>query len=119
MDPDHSLAAGEVGKVGVSIASLRDMEVLLDGIPLDRVSISMTINGTAAVQKGRFDRSTYILSLTPSVDLGWPCTISPAQLTFADSGTQDFNCTCSQGLALMREMLWAASGMALPYLSHR
>jgi len=49
MDPDHPLAAGEVGKVGVSIASLRDMEVLLEGIPLDRVSISMTINSTAAV----------------------------------------------------------------------
>jgi methylmalonyl-CoA mutase N-terminal domain/subunit len=49
MDPDHSLAAGEVGKVGVSIASLRDMEVLLDEIPLDRVSISMTINSTAAI----------------------------------------------------------------------
>jgi methylmalonyl-CoA mutase N-terminal domain/subunit len=49
MDPDHALAAGEVGKVGVSIASLRDMEVLLDGIPLDRVSISMTINSTASI----------------------------------------------------------------------
>jgi methylmalonyl-CoA mutase N-terminal domain/subunit len=49
MDPDHPLAKGEVGKVGVSIASLRDMEVLLDGIPLDRVSISMTINSTAAI----------------------------------------------------------------------
>ena len=49
MDPDHPLATGEVGKVGVSIASLRDMEVLLDGIPLDRVSISMTINSTAAI----------------------------------------------------------------------
>jgi methylmalonyl-CoA mutase N-terminal domain/subunit len=49
MDPDHPLAKGEVGKVGVSIASLRDMEVLLDGIPLERVSISMTINSTAAI----------------------------------------------------------------------
>ena len=49
MDPDHPLATGEVGKVGVSIASLRDMEALLDGIPLDRVSISMTINSTAAI----------------------------------------------------------------------
>ncbi len=49
MDPDHPLAAGEVGKVGVSIPSLRDMEVLLEDIPLDRVSISMTINSTAAV----------------------------------------------------------------------
>ncbi|MBM3788829.1 MAG: methylmalonyl-CoA mutase [Acidobacteria bacterium] len=49
LDPDHPLAAGEVGKVGVAIASLRDMETLLDGIPLDRVSISMTINSTAAI----------------------------------------------------------------------
>jgi len=49
MDPDHPLAAGEVGKVGVSIASLQDMEILLLGIPLERVSLSMTINSTAAV----------------------------------------------------------------------
>jgi methylmalonyl-CoA mutase N-terminal domain/subunit len=49
LDPDHPLAAGEVGKVGVSIASLRDMEILLRDIPLDRVSISMTINSTAAI----------------------------------------------------------------------
>ena len=49
MDPDHPLAAGEVGKVGVSITSLRDMEALLRDIPLDRVSISMTINSTAAI----------------------------------------------------------------------
>ncbi len=49
LDPDHPLAAGEVGKVGVSIASLPDMECLLRDIPLDRVSISMTINSTAAI----------------------------------------------------------------------
>ncbi len=48
-DPDHPLAAGEVGKVGVSIASLADMETLFEGIPLDRVSTSMTINATAPV----------------------------------------------------------------------
>ncbi len=48
-DPDHLLAEGEVGKVGVSIASLDDMERLLDGIPLDRVSTSMTINATASI----------------------------------------------------------------------
>ena len=47
-DSDHPMAAGEVGKVGVAIASLQDMETLLDGIPLDRVSTSMTINATAA-----------------------------------------------------------------------
>ncbi len=48
MDPDHPLAIGEVGRVGVSIASLADMEVLFDGIALDRVSTSMTINSTAS-----------------------------------------------------------------------
>src|SRR5947208_10763328 len=49
MDSDHSLAAGEVGKVGVAIDSLRDMELLLDGIPLDKVSTSMTINASSAI----------------------------------------------------------------------
>ncbi len=49
MDSDHPMAAGEVGKVGVAIDSLRDMELLFDGIPLDRVSTSMTINSTAAI----------------------------------------------------------------------
>ncbi len=48
-DADHDFAEGEVGKVGVSISSLHDMETLLDGIPLDKVSISMTINAPAAV----------------------------------------------------------------------
>lgn len=48
-DSDHSLARGEVGKVGVAIDSLQDMEVLFDGIPLDKVSTSMTINSPAAV----------------------------------------------------------------------
>jgi methylmalonyl-CoA mutase, N-terminal domain len=49
IDPDSPAAAGEVGKVGVSIASLEDMAVLLDGLPLERVSISMTINSTASI----------------------------------------------------------------------
>ncbi|MDW7651595.1 MAG: methylmalonyl-CoA mutase family protein [Bacillota bacterium] len=48
-DSDHSLARGEVGKVGVAIDSLEDMEVLFNGIPLDKVSTSMTINSPAAV----------------------------------------------------------------------
>ena len=48
-DADHPLARGEVGKVGVSISSVEDMEMLLEGIPLDRISTSMTINATAAV----------------------------------------------------------------------
>ncbi len=49
MDSDHSLALGEVGKVGVAIDSLEDMETLFDGIPLENVSTSMTINSTAAI----------------------------------------------------------------------
>ena len=49
MDSDHALALGEVGKVGVAIDSLEDMERLFDGIPLERVSTSMTINSTAAI----------------------------------------------------------------------
>jgi len=48
-DSDHPLAEAEVGKVGVAIDSLRDMEALFEGIPLDRVSTSMTINATAAI----------------------------------------------------------------------
>lgn len=49
LDSDHPQSQGEVGKVGVSIDTLQDMEVLFDRIPLDRVSVSMTINATAAV----------------------------------------------------------------------
>src|SRR5208282_5390582 len=48
-DSDHPLSAGEVGKVGVAVDSLADMEALFGGIPLDKVSTSMTINAPAAV----------------------------------------------------------------------
>jgi methylmalonyl-CoA mutase N-terminal domain/subunit len=48
-DSDHAMADGEVGRVGVAIDSLRDMETLFDGIALDRISTSMTINATAPV----------------------------------------------------------------------
>src|SRR4051812_7894704 len=48
-DSDDPMAHGEVGKVGVAIDSLEDMEILLDGIPLNAVSTSMTINATAAM----------------------------------------------------------------------
>ena len=48
-DSDDPICLGEVGKVGVAISSLADMETLLDGIPLDKVSISMTINAPAAI----------------------------------------------------------------------
>ncbi len=49
LDSDDPMAAGEVGRVGVAISSLADMEVLLHGIPLEKVSTSMTINSTAAI----------------------------------------------------------------------
>jgi methylmalonyl-CoA mutase N-terminal domain/subunit len=48
-DADHPLAEGEVGKVGVSISSLEDMRTLFDGIPLERITTSMTINATASI----------------------------------------------------------------------
>ncbi|HLH45016.1 MAG TPA: methylmalonyl-CoA mutase family protein [Bryobacteraceae bacterium] len=49
LDSDHPLAAGEVGRVGVAISSLADMQTLLEGIRLDQVTTSMTINATAAI----------------------------------------------------------------------
>jgi methylmalonyl-CoA mutase, N-terminal domain len=49
LDSDHPLALGEVGRVGVAISTLQDMESVFEGIPLDRVSTSMTINATAAI----------------------------------------------------------------------
>ncbi len=48
-DSDHPLSSGEVGKTGVAIDTLKDMEILFDGIPLDKVSTSMTINATASI----------------------------------------------------------------------
>ena len=48
-DSDHDMATGEVGRVGVAISSIADMRALFDQIPLDQVSVSMTINATAAI----------------------------------------------------------------------
>ena len=48
-DADHPMAAGEVGKCGVAVSSLADLEILFEGIPLDQVSTSMTITSTAAI----------------------------------------------------------------------
>ncbi len=48
-DTDQPLAEGEFGKCGVAVSSLEDMEVLFDGIPLDKITTSMTINGPAAI----------------------------------------------------------------------
>jgi len=53
-DSDHTLATGEVGRVGVAIDSLDDMAALFDGIPLDKVSTSMTINATAIILLGLY-----------------------------------------------------------------
>src|SRR5262249_40859012 len=49
MDSDHAMALGEVGKVGVAIDSIEDMQRLLDGIDLEKISTSMTINATASI----------------------------------------------------------------------
>ena len=48
-DSDHPMAVGEVGKVGVPITSIQDMDILFDGIELNEVSTSMTINATAPI----------------------------------------------------------------------
>jgi methylmalonyl-CoA mutase N-terminal domain/subunit len=48
-DSDHPMARGEVGVCGVAVSSLQDMEILFDGIPLDKVTTSMTINGPASI----------------------------------------------------------------------
>src|SRR5574339_933478 len=53
-DSDHPLASGEVGRVGVAIDSVEDMAELFDGIPLGRVSTSMTINATAIILLGLY-----------------------------------------------------------------
>jgi len=95
-DADHPLAAGEVGKVGVPIGSITDMEQLFEGIPLDRMNTSMTINATAAwllalyvavaerrgvargelqgttqndIVKEYLSRGTYVFPPRPSLDL--------------------------------------------------
>jgi len=53
-DSDHAMSLGEVGQCGVAVSHLRDMEILFDGIPLDRVSTSMTINGPSPMLLGMY-----------------------------------------------------------------
>lgn len=65
LDSDHPLAHGEVGRVGVAIDSLRDMEVLFSDIPLEKVSVSMTINSTAAIILSMY------LALAESRGISW------------------------------------------------
>src|SRR6187401_514790 len=67
MDSNHPLAAGEVGKVGVAIDTLRDMETVFDGIPLDRASTSMTINATAAILLAMYIAVAKKQGLSPKV----------------------------------------------------
>ena len=64
-DSDHPLAAGEVGKVGVAIDTLQDMEILFKDIPLDRVSTSMTINSTAPILLSMY----IVLAIKQGVDI--------------------------------------------------
>src|SRR2546427_4500717 len=67
LDSDHPLASGEVGKVGVSIDTLHDMETVFEGIPLDHVSTSMTINATAAILLAMYIAVAKKQGLSPSV----------------------------------------------------
>jgi methylmalonyl-CoA mutase N-terminal domain/subunit len=66
-DSDHPLAEGEVGKVGVAIDTLRDVEILFDGIPIDKVSTSMTINSTAAILLTMYIAMAEKQGVTPGV----------------------------------------------------
>jgi len=65
LDSDHPMARGEVGKVGVAIDSLEDMEILFNHIPLDKVSVSMTINSTAGIILAMY------LALAEKKGIGW------------------------------------------------
>src|SRR5438094_539298 len=67
LDSDHALAAGEVGKVGVAIDTLHDMETVFEGIPLDQVSTSMTINATAAILLAMYIAVAKKQGLSPAV----------------------------------------------------
>ena len=69
LDSDDEMSAGEVGKVGVAIDSLADMETIFQGIPLDKISTSFTINSTAAILYAMY------------VAVGKKQGVSPAQLT--------------------------------------
>src|SRR6187549_3383860 len=69
-DSDHPLAAGEVGRVGVAIDSIEDMDVLFADIPLDRVSTSMTINSTAIILLAMYVATAKRRGLAPKVVSG-------------------------------------------------
>jgi len=108
-DSDHAMAAGEVGRVGVAIDSIEDMSVLFDGIPLDRVSTSMTINSTAiillALYVGVARRqgaslsgtiSAWILYAGPTTcSNGIPRPISDSRANFPSPGASSRRCTAA------------------------
>ena len=73
LDADHTRAEGEVGRCGVSISSLRDMEILFDGIPLQDVSTSMTINGPAAIIWAMYSLRMSFCTVPRSFSAGTPC----------------------------------------------
>jgi methylmalonyl-CoA mutase N-terminal domain/subunit len=91
-DSDHPRSEGEVGKCGVAISSLADMETLFDGIPLDQVSTSMTINGPAAmlfcfyVAAGSGSRRSSRAGRVPNTKLEWRVALPsrPARKSGAD-----------------------------------
>jgi methylmalonyl-CoA mutase N-terminal domain/subunit len=91
-DSDHPLSDGEVGKVGVAIDTLKDVEILFDGIPLDKVSTSMTINSTAAILL-----TMYIAVAEKNMRQGEPtstppsnrCALSPTFLRFVKIASLD------------------------------
>jgi methylmalonyl-CoA mutase N-terminal domain/subunit len=65
-DPDHPRARGEVGREGVSVATLEDMDVLFDGIPLDSVTTSMTVNATAVVLLALYEALAEARGIAPA-----------------------------------------------------
>src|SRR6266536_3539746 len=67
LDSDHPRAEGEVGKTGVAISSIEDMRGLFDGIPLDRVTTSMTINATAPILLLLYELVAEAQGVTPEV----------------------------------------------------
>jgi methylmalonyl-CoA mutase len=55
-DSDHPRVVGDVGKAGVAIDSVEDMKILFDGVPLDKMSVSMTMNGAVSFREGHWPR---------------------------------------------------------------
>ena len=134
LDSDDELAAGEVGKVGVAIDSLDDMRVLLDGLPLEDVSTSMTINATAPIllllyqlvaeergvspdsSRGR-SKTTSSRSTSPegptSIHLGTPCASSPIYSPTAPGVMPEWNTISISGYHIREAGSTAVQEVAL------